>query len=271
MKDLTDENGVFLEHRSFSEKCGIQVNFLDYLSCIQSIKRYMTKMNIEMKNNAFNLKSKALQTLSSVTKGSRVYYDIMIEKIEILDIKPFVNWEYKLRTAIDWHKVLRKTAKIKEIKLKWFQLRICFRILVTNKVLKNMGIADNDECVFCKNEKDAIDHYLWDCTHVQAFWTDLEKTMKDRCLICARMSLSKELILFGTDETNKMDDIFECILLLAKFFVYKCRYNNIKPTVQVFLVELQYKYNIEKYVHYLKMQYYDFQRKWFPYTDLISV
>ena len=166
VKDLVDENGAFLTYRAFSEKHGIKVNFLDYLSCIQSIKRYTTKISIEIKNNAYNLKTKALQVLSSVTKGSRIYYNLMMEKIEILNIKPFANWEYKLRTAIDWHKVLKKTKKIKEIKLKWFQLRICFRILVTNKILKEMGIAQNDECNFCKSEKDAIDHYLWDSAYI---------------------------------------------------------------------------------------------------------
>ena len=271
VKDLTDDNGLFLDYKSFLEKYRIKVNYLNYLGCMKSVKQYMTKTNIKIKNKTCNLKTKALSILSSVLKGSRVYYNIMIEQIEILNIKPFINWEMKLKTAIDWHEVLKKIRKIKEIKLRWFQLRICFRILVTNTVLKEMRMVASDNCNFCERERDSIDHYLWDCPYVHSFWVDLEKRMKEKCENCVRLSLSKELILFGTDGNCTMDEVFELIMLFAKFFVYKCRFNKVKPTVHVFLKELQYKYRIEKHVHCLNMQYYEFQRKWIPYINLIDV
>ena len=241
------------------------------MGCIRAMKQYMTNAYIKIENRNCNLKTKALSILSSVPKGSRLFYNIMMEKIEILNITPFINWETKLKTAIDWHEVLKKTRKITEIKLRWFQLRISFRILVTNKVLKEMGIVISDKCNFCERETDSIDHYLWDCLYVHCFWVDLENMMKEKCEICTRVSLSKELILFGTDENVKMDEVFELLILFANFFVYKCRFNKVKPTVHIFTKELQYKYKVEKYKHCLDMQYYEFQKKWFPYINLIDM
>ena len=188
-----------------------------------------------------------------------------------MDIKPFMNWEAKLNKMIDWHRVLKKAKKIGEIKLKWFQLRICFRILVTNKILRQMRIVDNDKCNFCKTETDTVEHYLWDCVHVHSFWSDLVSLMQRKCENCITLTISQEMVLFGTDENCEMDDVFELILLFAKFFVYKCRFNNTRPRLQAFLKELQYKYKTEEHVHCLKMQHNEFHRKWYPYINLIDV
>ena len=86
------------------------------------------------------------------------------------------------------------------------------------------------------------------------------------------ITFSKELILLGFDEDCIMDETFENIILLAKFFVYKCRFNEMKPNIdsEAFLTELQYRYNMEKYTHILNMQYYEFQRKWITYDNLID-
>ena len=270
VKDLIDETGKFLDYKAFSEKYEITVNFLDYVGCIRSIKQYMMYANIEIQGNKYNTRTRTLQILASVSKGAKIFYDILMEELEILDILPFVNWEQKLKSLIDWHGVLKKIKKIKEIKLKWFQLRICFRILVTNNVLKKMGITDSEKCSFCGVERDSIDHYLWDCTQVHCFWTDLEHVMKERCGHCVGLTFSKELILFGIADKCTTDEVFETIILCAKFFVYKCRFNKVKPNVEAFLKELQYRYNMEKYTHILNMQYYEFQRKWMTYNMLID-
>ena len=118
VKDLLDDKGNFFSHMQFVEKYQINIIFLDYLSCTKSIETYIKQMNIKLQNNGSNEKHKALQTIINVTKGSRKYYDILIQKIEILNIKAFMKWEEKLRTAIDGNKVCYKIQKIQEIRLK---------------------------------------------------------------------------------------------------------------------------------------------------------
>ena len=93
-----------------------------------------------------------------------------------------------------------------------------------------MGITDSDKCSFCKTEEETVEHYLWDCVHVRSFWSDFVNLLKRECENCATLTLSKEMVLFGTDETCVIDDDFERIMLYAKFFVYKCRYSNTNVT-----------------------------------------
>lgn len=270
VKDLLDNSGRFLRFKPFVEQYKINTIFLNYLSCIKSIQAYINEKNIQFENSDSQKKPKALQIISSVPKGSRKYYDILIEKIEILNIKAFLKWEEKLSIPIDWNKVCMKIRKIKEIKLKWFQIRICHRILVTNTVLKEMGIVNDNACSFCEREKDTINHYLWDCQYSRQFWFELETLLKDKCQNCARVTLNVELILFGTDDQNKTDEVFDFIILIAKYFIYKCRINKIKPNVHRFIKELENNYKIEKHISSLEMKHFDFNVKWCSYMNLLE-
>ena len=74
---------------------------------------------------------------------------------------------------IDWKACFIQTKKIQEIKLKWFQIRQ--RILVTNIVLKEMGITQSVLCDFCNRERDVFQHCMWKCEHVKSFWNELKK------------------------------------------------------------------------------------------------
>ena len=66
------------------------------------------------------------------------------------------NWGKMLGKGIEWTKVFAGIKKIREIKLRWFQTKICHRILVTNSILKDMGVVENNVCNFCLTEKDTI-------------------------------------------------------------------------------------------------------------------
>ena len=106
--------------------------------------------------------------------------------------------------------------------------------------------------------------------HVQTFWVDFERTLKDKCLNCDRLAMNPTLVLFGTDGTTNTDDGFDFILLHAKFFVYKCRLNKTKPVMQAFLRELKLTRDVDKYVQQLELSYDKFLRKWMLHDALIN-
>ena len=55
---------------------------------------------------------------------------------------------------IEWTKVFAGVKKKRrEIKLTWFQTKICCRTLVTNSILKDTGVVENNVCNFCLTEK----------------------------------------------------------------------------------------------------------------------
>lgn len=161
---------------------------------------------------------------------------------------------------------------MKEIKLKWFQIKICYRILVTNNILHKLGVVDSsNKCNFCQKEKDTIEHYLYFCEHLLSFWIQLETFLKEKCGNCERFRFNFPLILFGTDEITETDEILDLVILLGKVFVYKCRITKTKPNIQHFLKELCWRYKMEKYAHTMEMKQAEFKRKWYPYLGILQL
>ena len=66
-----------------------------------------------------------------------------------------LKWSEKLKSNISWNTVFIKVQKIKDVKLKWLQMRIIHRIIATNIVLNKMGVTANTQCGFCNDEKDS--------------------------------------------------------------------------------------------------------------------
>ena len=78
-------------------------------------------------------------------------------------------WEERLQQNIDWDTVFTKICNLKEVKMKWFQIRIVHRILATNVILHSMKVAPDDLCSFCGDEKDSIQHIFVKCRYVLSF------------------------------------------------------------------------------------------------------
>ena len=133
---------------------------------------------------------------------------------------------------IERTKVFAGIKKIREIKLRWFQTKICYRILGTNSILKDMVVVEKNVCNFCLTEKDTIFHFMCQCEHTQSFWVRFEMRLKEKSFNCARFSINATLILFQNDRKTTTDAGFDFILLHAKFFVCKCRLNKFKPTLE---------------------------------------
>ena len=180
------------------------------------------------------------------------------------------NWDKIFDTELRWEKIFKKVKNIKEVKLKWFQMKICYRILVTNSILKEMNVVNENLCNFCKIEKDTILHYLWQCPHVQLFWKALEELLLEKTNQQNGFEISRMLALFGSSEETNTDDGMDFILLHAKFFVYKCRLNKIKPCMQHFLKYLKYQHKIDQYASRIEMNYVKVHLKWLPYVEIFK-
>jgi hypothetical protein len=96
-------------------------------------------------------------------KGAKMFYNVFLG--ETVHPKACVKWDTALDTEIPWENFFEYTKKIQEIKLRWFQIRINYRVLVTNSILKSMGIRTTDVCNFCLTEKDYFSLFMRLCTH----------------------------------------------------------------------------------------------------------
>jgi hypothetical protein len=75
--------------------------------------------------------------------------------------------------------------------------------------------------------------------------------------------------LFGNDGKTVTDQGFNHILLAAKFFIYKCRINIVKPRLDIFLHELTNIHKTDQYVFKMNMKQEAFVKKWLAYQQFL--
>ena len=222
-----------------------------------------------MKPPSFEHDDTVMRKLLSVKKGAKCYYYILTSSE--IDWKFKRKWEECMLVEFDWEKIFLKSVKTtKDTKLRWFQFRIIHGILSTNSFLCKIKLAENNLCTFCQNEVETISHLFWYCEHVQLFWKYLLKLLKNDCHHAQNMKLDLQLVIFGTSPTIYTDDVFDLILLLAKFFIYKCKVLKTTLNFKHFQKYLQDRYLIEKIISYNRCEHEKFLRKWMLYHDIVK-
>ena len=149
-------------------------------------------------------------------------------------------------------------------------MRIVHRIIATNVVLKEMKIKETDQCTFCGEERESIEHLFWRCDIANRFWCDFQRMFNEKCIIASRMRVTEILILFGCDDNIVTDTVFDEILLVAKAFLYNCKYNNLLPNIQMFEQYLKKHYESIKYNAQVKDRAARFENDWMFYKSLIE-
>ena len=66
--------------------------------------------------------------------------------------------------------------------LKWFQLKILYRILGTNEYLHKIGLKESPHCLRCPNENENILHLFARCSEVKSFWKTIEEYLYQKLI-----------------------------------------------------------------------------------------
>ena len=262
---ITD-NGDFIDYTTFKIKYNVNVNYITFIGCVSSLKKYIKEKKMTLCKNSCNENHAALQAILSVSKGTKSYYQVLIN--DNTKLKYCRKWEEKLNCDIDWKVCFRKVQKIQEISLKWLQIRILQRIIATNIVLKEMGVADDFLCSFCRSRKDSIEHMLWQCDTVKTFWTALQILINEKCTSACNVTLTENLILFGVERNFVSDSIFDFILIFAKKYLYACRFDKTIPSIAVFQKKMSSRYLVEEYNARVQGREFEFKISWLPYIPI---
>ena len=67
-------------------------------------------------------------------------YNALLDKYE--KPNPCKTWERVIEKEIDWKKIFKIISQIKETKLRWFQMKIVYRVIVSNSI----KITQNEYC-----------------------------------------------------------------------------------------------------------------------------
>ena len=263
------EEGNYKSYVNFTNEYGIKTDFLTFCGLVSAIKKYVTRTSIHPTNNVAQDLHKAIGIGHLLKKGTQLFYSIL----NATDFKPNCceKWTTKLNTNVNWETCLFKIHKIKDVKLKWLQMRIMHRIIATNVVLSKMGISHSDKCSFCPQEKESIEHVFWKCCHVSQFWEALQKTINEKCLNVFNFKFTLNLILFGADTNMCTDPVLDLVILIAKQYLYRCKMEKSTPRLYSFINHLKQRFLLEEYNAKILWESGRFKNEWHKYKPLIDI
>ena len=82
--------------------------------------------------------------------------------------------------------------------------------------------------------------------------------IKEKCVNCSNLEISERFIPFGVSQNLFTDKELDLIVLLSKFYVYKCKWQKNAPNLNDFLRILKDRYTVERYLHIIPDKTYDF-------------
>jgi hypothetical protein len=241
---LLNNEGFFGNFEEFLNKYpGIKTHFLLYNGIIASIKKYEHKLGVKIESG---LSSDVNLTWAVIKKGNKHIQNILNANN---DVPTCINkWNLEFEN-LDWHLIFMKCyLTTSDVQLRWFQARLLNRLIPTQRYLYLRKLIDSPTCNFCQHEEQTLAHLFYDCNVIFSFWNDFLNTLKEKCSHCHNLRFVKELIIFGMTRNTKTDSTFDFIILFAKFFIYKCKLQQVQPTLYDFLPVLYNRYKLELYI-----------------------
>jgi len=171
--------------------------------------------------------------------------------------------------AIDWKKLYSLAFETTlDTKLREFQYKILNLIIFTNGKLHRFKMVDSPLCAFCNAEEESLEHLLYFCKASTFFWKELLSWIAVEANIVLNASLLD--ILFGKFDLEKDFLLMNHILLLAKYFIYKCKLSKVIPSLLVFKATLKATYTVELYIAKEKGFLPNHYKKWDNFLSWLS-
>nr|XP_039263093.1 uncharacterized protein LOC120339092 [Styela clava] len=175
-------------------------------------------------------------------------YRIMIGKIFVPPDMYKSFWQESFNIpCVEWNKYFTNSyLSTIETKLRSFQIKFFYKARVLNNVLYGFGLVETNLCEFCKLHIETLLHLFYNCPITSEFWSDIDQwiVFKTDNL---NFNLGMKECFIGFDDISDMQFI-NCVLLAARFFIYRCRIQKRKPVFDVFNKFISDIRNNEKYI-----------------------
>lgn len=123
-------------------------------------------------------------------------------------------------------------------KVKELHLRILHNIYPTNEITSKFGNV-NLKCNFCKSNTESIDHLFFNCSLVKQFWMELSKFLVSKLKLDIDFEM-RDVICYFSHCNHKIEYIGNIFILLAKYFIHKCKFALREPKLNNFLCDFNY-------------------------------
>ena len=141
-----------------------------------------------------------------------------------------------------------------------FKFKFLHRRIATNSFLFKIKFSDTDLCCFCQNAQETVIHLFWDCPVTNVFWKNIQNFLISVNLIQTSRVLRKTVCL-GLDEEKGGILVNHC-LLLARYYIFSCKFNNTKPLILEYLYQIKSNLQLEKQISVTIGMQKAFEKKW---------
>ena len=231
IKDLYDENGNLMNYDQFVNKYDLRINFTEYYGVRAAVNTYIRNKDIQFHSEPgsncyipFSVKE-----ILKNKHGCKNMYLSLNRKSSIPKSQLRWNGIFEIN-EFNWQLIYNIPAKsCNNTKLHWFQYRILHRILATNDYLFKCKIKTENSCTFCTVVPEKLEHLFWQCPIVMNFWDEVEQWVYVKCNYL--INIDKVKAIFGILNSNEWFRPLNYILILTRFFIYKCRIKNKQPNI----------------------------------------
>ncbi|XP_020630416.1 ubiquitin carboxyl-terminal hydrolase 12-like isoform X2 [Orbicella faveolata] len=102
--------------------------------------------------------------------------------------------------------------------------------------------------------------YFFYCRCTEAFWPALTSWLRKQNIFVETLTLMS--ILFSEFSESKGIIILNHLILMAKFYIYKCKLNNMEPSLKVFVAKVKIVQDIERQITVKRNKMTTYNKKW---------
>ena len=259
--DLKKNDGNFLNFGEFNIKyLNSGIHFLQYHGLIGAMPE-----NYKKNQKGVNSKKSAFDSLLSVQKVPKKYYNLSIEKFKIFPIKAYEKHsrfltDLQIDRFNESFEIMYSCTR--STKLKDFQFRLLHMTLVTNKEAYHyFKKVPSDRCTFCKNRQEDIHHILLHCRYTRDLWTNFQAYIERKTGV--NIAISDTDIILG-NKLLPFPNLYNHLIILTKQYLYACRCLNDIPDFNALLRKIDREYRIELTTYSNENFQVDPNRKWDP-------
>jgi hypothetical protein len=263
--DITNNDGSFITPAAMQAKTGHPCDIMKYNSLKDSIPKTwrnaikeqneeITKPQLQSPPQILiNNKTKSILKC----KNNELYWILVRTK----QCKPIIleKWREKLNIEIndkEWNTIFTIPKVVRDTKLRAFQYKVLFNLIVCKSYLHKIGKAPNDLCDKCHTVEDTA-HFLHDCEETSSFWLNFARWWNNNTQ--ENITITRKDTILGI--LNASDTLNACVLF-AKWFIYREKINQRNTHFYKFQCELKYRLAAEKLIAINNNQLENFNITW---------
>ena len=181
--------------------------------------------------------------LSKGKKGCKNIYNIINNGI--CDNKYRGQWNQDLNIIIDnatWKRIFYLCFNtILDNRLIWFQYKLLYQILGTNKLLHQIGRSKHSACHICNTDIETITHLFTTCEVAKELWADLNSWLER--VINKHLSQALLEILLGHLKYDNHSLPINTLIMATKYYIFVCAVKLKTPSLNKLIVKLKTNYH----------------------------